>query len=97
MQHLLATQVASISELKKNPTKLIHDAHGKPVAILNHNTAAAYIVPVAMFEMLMELVDDQALERLVAQRLADGASTIKVDIDGDVDMGTLQQTSHRSL
>ena len=71
MQTLLASQVASISELKKNPTKLINDAHGKPVAILNHNTAAAYLIPVAMFEMLMELVDDNDLQQLVAQRLTD--------------------------
>ena len=81
MQTLLATQVASISELKKNPSKLINDAHGKPIAILNHNTAAAYLIPVATFEMLMELVDDNALRHLVTQRFADGATSIKVDID----------------
>ncbi|HAT8940312.1 TPA: hypothetical protein JBB06_12485 [Legionella pneumophila subsp. pneumophila] len=44
MQTLFATQVASISELKKNPTKLINDSHGKPITILNHNTAAAYLI-----------------------------------------------------
>jgi antitoxin StbD len=81
MQTLLASQVASISELKKNPTKLINDAHGKPVAILNHNTAAAYLIPVAMFEMLMELVDDNDLQQLVAQRLTDNNSSVRVDID----------------
>ena len=36
MQSLYATQVASISELKKNPSKLINDSEGNPVAILNH-------------------------------------------------------------
>ena len=35
MQTLLATQVASISELKRNPSKLINDAHGRPVVILH--------------------------------------------------------------
>jgi len=44
MQTLFATQVASISELKKNPTKFINDSHGKPITILNHNTAAAYLI-----------------------------------------------------
>ena len=81
MQTLLATQVASISELKKNPTKLINDAHGKAVAILNHNTAAAYLIPVAMFEMLMELVDDNALQQVVAQRLSDKSTSIRVNLD----------------
>ena len=81
MQTLLATQVASISELKRNPTKLINNAHGRPVAILNHNTAAAYLIPVAMFEMLMELVDDKVLHQIVEQRLSDNSSSVRVDID----------------
>ncbi len=81
MQTLLATQVASISELKRNPTKLINNAHGRPVAILNHNTAAAYLIPVAMFEMLMELVDDNVLHQIVEQRLSDNSRSVRVDID----------------
>jgi antitoxin StbD len=35
MQTLYANQVASISELKKNSTKVINDSHGQPIAILN--------------------------------------------------------------
>ncbi len=64
MQTLYATQVASISELKKNPTKLINDAHGMPVVILNHNVAAAYLIPVETFEKLMDAVDDNELKNI---------------------------------
>ena len=82
MQALLATQVASISEFKKNPSKLIQQAGGQPIAILNHNIAAAYLIPVNLFERLMELVEDNDLQDIVAARLADDISTsIKVDID----------------
>ncbi|KTC83843.1 type II toxin-antitoxin system prevent-host-death family antitoxin [Legionella brunensis] len=81
MQTLFATQVASISELKKNPTKLINDAHGKPVAILNHNTAAAYLIPVETFEKLMDLVDENELHKIVEQRLSAPFTSIKVNID----------------
>jgi antitoxin StbD len=81
MQTLFATQVASISELKKNPTKLINDAHGKPVAILNHNTAAAYLIPVETFEKLMDLVDENELNKIVEQRLSAPFTSIKVNID----------------
>ena len=81
MQSLYATQVASISELKKNPSKLINDSEGSPVAILNHNTAAAYLVPVELFEKMMEMLDEHELENIVSNRLADKSKIIKVNLD----------------
>ena len=81
MQTLFATQVASISELKKNPTKLINDSQGKPIAILNHNTAAAYLIPVETYERLIDLIDENELYKIVEQRLASPFESIKVDID----------------
>ena len=81
MQTLLSDHIASISELKKNPSKLIQDAEGQPVAILNHNTAAAYLVPVKTFEHLMDIVDDHELSILAAERLADKDAFIEVNIN----------------
>lgn len=81
MQTLYATQAASISELKKNPTKLIHDAHGMPVVILNHNIAAAYLIPVETFEKLMDAVDDNELKKIVKQSLSSKLTPMKVELD----------------
>lgn len=81
MQTLFATQVASISELKKNPTKLIKDSQGKPIVILNHNTAAAYLISADTYEKLMDLIDKNELNKLVEQRLSTPFKSIKVDID----------------
>lgn len=81
METLFTTQVASISELKKNPTKLINDSNGKPIAILNHNTAAAYLIPVETFERLMDLINENELYKVVEQRLSSPFKFIKVDID----------------
>ena len=81
MQSLYATQVASISELKKNPTKLINDAQGMPVVILNHNVAAAYLIPVETFEKLMDAVDDNELRSIAEQRLSEPFTSVKVDLD----------------
>jgi antitoxin StbD len=81
MQTLHATQVASISELKKNPTKVINDSHGQPVAILNHNTAAAYLIPVETYEHMMDLLDDKELYEIVEKRLSSPFRSVKVDID----------------
>lgn len=81
MQFLYATQVASISELKKNPSKLINDSEGSPIAILNHNTAAAYLVPVELFEKMMEMLDEHELENIVSKRLSDKSKPVKVNLD----------------
>ncbi|HAU0343177.1 TPA: type II toxin-antitoxin system prevent-host-death family antitoxin, partial [Legionella pneumophila] len=78
---LYATQVASISELKKNPTKLINDAHGMPVVILNHNVAAAYLIPAETFEKLMDAVDESELKSIVEQRLSEPFTPVKVALD----------------
>jgi antitoxin StbD len=81
MQTLYASQVASISELKKNPTKLINNAQGMPVVILNHNVAAAYLIPAETFEKLMEAVDDNELKNIVEQRLSKPFTSVKVELD----------------
>ena len=54
MQAIYAKHAASITELKKNPSQLISSAEGRPVAILNHNQATAYLVPAETFERILE-------------------------------------------
>jgi antitoxin StbD len=68
MQTIHATVTASISDLKKNPSGIISQAHGAPVAILNHNRPTAYLVPAAAYEAMMEQLDDQFLAQLVKER-----------------------------
>lgn len=81
MQTLHADCVASISELKRNPTRLISESHGKPIVILNHNSATAYLIPAETYEHMLELIDDKALERIVTKRLAENFTPIKVNMD----------------
>ncbi|MBB72376.1 MAG: antitoxin [Legionellales bacterium] len=81
MQTIYSQKVASITELKKNPSKLINEAQGAPIAILNHNSAAAYLIPTELFEKIVELFDDITLERLAEQRLKDNNKPVKVDWD----------------
>ncbi len=81
MQTLHATQIASISELKKNPSKLIDGANGMPVVILNHNTAAAYLIPAETYEKLMDEIDEYELCQVVKQRLSTQFTPVKVKLD----------------
>lgn len=68
MEHIYANSSISISELKKNPSRVITQSEGAPVAILNHNKPSAYLVPAAAFEAMMEYLDDLELVRLVKER-----------------------------
>jgi len=79
MEHLLANASVSISELKKNPSAVIEAAMGQPVAVLNHNKPAAYLVPVASFEAMMEHIDDQALAEIVQSRQGEASVAVRLD------------------
>ena len=76
---LLADIGVSISDLKKNPSAVIAAADGFPVAILNRNTPAAYLVPAAAWEELMDRLDDIELAAIVRARSDEVG--IPVDID----------------
>jgi antitoxin StbD len=79
MELLYTNASVSISELKKNPSAIIEEADGFPVAVLNRNKPAAYLVPAAAFEALMEKLDDLELARLVRER--ESEPTVKVTLD----------------
>jgi antitoxin StbD len=79
MQRIHANSSVSISDLKKNPSAIISQAHGEPVAILNHNRPTAYLLPAATFEVIMEQLDDLDLTRLVRERQAE--ATVGVTLD----------------
>ena len=61
MEQVLSDYSASISELKKNPTALLNQAEGSPIAILNHNVPAAYLIPADTYKWLMDKLDDVEL------------------------------------
>lgn len=79
MQNVLANQVVSVSELKKNPSAVLSGAHGMPVAVLNHNRVMGYMVPAAVFEAMMERLDDLDLVELIKSREHENA--VPVDIN----------------
>lgn len=81
MHQVLADYSVSISELKKNPSALLAQASGSPIAVLNHNKPAAYLIPAATYESLMDMIDDFELAKLVEERLKDKSQAIEVSLD----------------
>lgn len=81
MRQVLSSCSASISELKKNPTALLNQAEGAPIAILNHNVPAAYLVPAETYEWLMEELEDFELSKVIKKRSAEKSQAIEVSLD----------------
>ena len=81
MKTVLASCSASISELKRNPSALIDEAEGEPIAILNHNRPTAYLVPAETYEAIMERLEDYQLGFLVNERQHERIEAVEVDID----------------
>jgi len=81
MKHVFATCSASISELKKNPTALLKEAEGEPIAILNHNVPTAYLVPAATYERMLERLEDVDLGKIVRERAVEKNDAIEVGLD----------------
>ncbi|MDD5287431.1 MAG: type II toxin-antitoxin system prevent-host-death family antitoxin [Desulfuromonadaceae bacterium] len=81
MDTIYADFSISMSEFKKNPAQVLRAAGEKPVAILNHNRPAFYMVTPKIFEMLVESLADRGLTELVRHRLTQKDRSVEVDID----------------
>ena len=81
MDTIYADYSISMSEFKKNPAQVLRSAGEKPVAVLNHNRPAFYMVTPKLFEALVEKLVDLDLVELVRQRLEHKDTAIEVDID----------------
>jgi antitoxin StbD len=81
MEALYANVTISMSEFKKNPAAVLREAKNRPVAVLNHNKAAFYMLEPALFEAMLEELSDQQLGRTVLARLSERAQAIEVDVD----------------
>lgn len=54
MESIFATMTVSMSEFKKNPASVLRQAGLRPVAVLNHNKAAFYMVEPELFKAMSE-------------------------------------------
>jgi len=81
MDTIYADFSISMSEFKKNPSQVLRVAGEKPVAILNHNRPAFYMVTPKIFEMFVEALADRELIELARLRLTQKDRSVEVDID----------------
>lgn len=81
MESVLANCSVSISELKKNPSAIIEQSGGEPIAILNHNKPTAYLIPAETYEALLEKIENYQLGLIVKERQYEKISAVEVTLD----------------
>ncbi len=81
MHTVLADLSVSMSEFKKNPAAVLRESRNRPVAVLNHNRPAFYMVNPQLFEAMMEELADNDRYRKAAARLADKSRAVVVSLD----------------
>ncbi|RAP62282.1 hypothetical protein A6B37_19245 [Achromobacter sp. HZ01] len=81
MERIHSLLTVSISEFKQNPGKVVEDAQGQSVAVLNHNRPAFYTVSPELMAQMAELYDGRQLESLVRSRLKSVDRAVEVSLD----------------
>ena len=64
LHQILADQVASITDLKRNPMGVIQESESGIVAILNRNQPAFYCITPELFSHMKEFIKDLELGRI---------------------------------
>ena len=83
METLLAELTVSMSDFKKNPAKVLREAKAQPVAVLNHNKVAFYMVDPVLFQALIDEVEDAQLLPMLRARIASAAKGKYSEVDVD--------------
>lgn len=68
MQNIYANKTVSVTELKRNLASVLSQAGNDAVAVLNHNRPEAYLLPAALYESLLERLEDLEDSQLVQER-----------------------------
>lgn len=79
MQRVEANVAVSVSDLKKNPSRVLSLAGGESVAVLNHNRVMAYMVPADRYEAMMEQLDDLTLVEIIKRRAEETPLRVSLD------------------
>ena len=68
MHAIHADVTVSVTELKRSPSAIIEQAGNNPVAILNHNRPAAYLLLAELFESILDRLEDAQDVKLARER-----------------------------
>ena len=75
-QSIYARTTVSMTDLRRNPSGILEVAGDMPIAVLNHNKPAAYLLSAKAYEALLNRLDDAELTKIVKEH--QGGKTVKV-------------------
>ncbi|WP_426415328.1 type II toxin-antitoxin system Phd/YefM family antitoxin [Aestuariirhabdus sp. LZHN29] len=78
-RQILADTCVSISELKKNPSFVVSQGEGFPVAVLNRNEPDFYCIPATAWEEIVDRLEDVELNAIADAR--QDQAIIEVDVN----------------
>jgi antitoxin StbD len=78
-QTIFARHTVSMTDLRRDPSGVIEVANLSPVAVLNHNKPAAYLISAAAYEDMLDQLEDAALTKVVKARA--GGKTVQVKLE----------------
>lgn len=70
-KRLLTSNIASISDLKRNPMLMLENCDDEAVAILNRNKPVFYCISSRLLEYYQELELEAQLNKIADERLGD--------------------------
>lgn len=79
MEQVLASRSVSITELKRSPSAVLEQAGSQPVAVLNHNRPAAYLLSPAVYESMLERLNAD-LRAAIQEGIASGPAIPAADL-----------------
>ena len=79
MSRIAASQVSSISELKRSPARVIEEAAEGAVAILNHNKPVAYVLDPETYEAMLDRLEDYEDMQKVVERQNQPVTYVTLD------------------
>ncbi|MFH0257886.1 type II toxin-antitoxin system Phd/YefM family antitoxin [Vibrio rumoiensis] len=78
--NILTDVSAGLTQLKNNPMSVLEEGQGAPVAILNRNKPAFYAVPAALYEKMVDELENIELMKM-AQEAYETGEFVEVDLD----------------
>lgn len=81
MEPVYTEFAVSIEALKQSPNKVLAQANGQPIALLEGDHTVAYLVPAALYGRWMACLEDQELVALAKRRLKEKNQAIPTKLD----------------
>lgn len=92
MEQVLATRSVSITELKRSPSAVLEQAGSEPVAVLNHNRPAAYLLSPHVYEAMLERLNAD-LRQSIQEGIASGTAIPAEDVFAELNARYAEPTT----